>query len=292
MRISCGSVAAPSTGLDGRFRQDGGGGATAPPPAAHSMNGTQTIRRSLGRALALAAAIAAVGVAAMAHETPRKTAVPSAASSRDAAKGPRAPEFDYEPPRPGTYRLPPILTATDGTVLDTAGKRLRLRRAMDGKIALLSLIYTQCGDASGCPLATSILLEIYDASASDRELAENLRLVSLSFDPARDTPAALASYAAPFKAAPDARRRSNWTFLTTASESALAPILEGYDQVVQKNVGTGEVFDGTFTHMLQVYLIDRAGQIRNIYSLSFLDPRLLIADVKTLLMEERRKETQ
>lgn len=258
------------------------------------MNGTQAIRRSLGRVLTLAAAIAViVGVSATAHDGHgRKPASPSAAASRDAAGASRTPEFDYDIPRPGTYRLPPILTATDGAVLDTAGKRLRLRQALDGKIALLSLIYTQCGDASGCPLATSTLLEIYDASASDRDLAENLRLVSLSFDPERDTPAALASYAAPFMAAPDARRRSDWTFLTTDSEAALAPILEGYDQVVQKSVGPNGAFDGFLTHILQVYLIDRAGQIRNIYSLSFLDPRLLIADVKTLLMEERRKETQ
>lgn len=258
------------------------------------MNGTQTIRRSLGRVPMIAAAIAViVGVSATAHDGHgQKPASPSAAASRDAAKASRTPEFDYDIPRPGTYRLPAILTATDGAVLDIAGKRLRLRRALDGKIALLSLIYTQCGDASGCPLATSTLLEIYDASASDRDLAENLRLVSLSFDPARDTPEALSSYAAPFMAAPDARRRSDWTFLTTDSEAALAPILDGYDQVVQKSVGPTGTFDGFLTHILQVYLIDRAGQIRNIYSLSFLDPRLLIADVKTLLMEERRKETQ
>lgn len=240
-----------------------------------------------------AAAIALFGFSATpvsAHDPHGSTA--SAAGVKPAAALPRTPEFDYEPPRPGTYRLPPLQAAADGAVLDTEGRRLRLHRALHGKIALLSLIYTQCGDASGCPLATSTLLEIYDASASDRDLAENLHLVSLSFDPARDTPAALASYAAPFKAAPDARHRSDWTFLTTDSEAALAPILDGYDQVVQKNISTGQVFDGTFAHILQVYLIDRAGRIRNIYSLSFLDPRLLIADVKTLLMEERRKEMQ
>lgn len=256
------------------------------------MNGVRFPTRNLG--LPLAAAIAVAGIVAFpvsAHDAHG----PAAAGGKPAATAlPRTPEFDYEPPRAGTYRLPPLQAAADGAVLDTEGRRLRLRQVLHGKIALLSLIYTQCGDASGCPLATSTLLEIYDVSASDRDLAENLRLVSLSFDPARDTPAALASYAAPFKAASaaDSRRRSDWTFLTTDSEATLAPILDGYDQVVQKNTSTGQVFDGTFAHILQVYLIDRAGRIRNIYSLSFLDPRLLIADVKTLLMEERRKEMQ
>jgi hypothetical protein len=36
-----------------------------------------------------------------------------------------------------------------------------------------------------------------------------------------------------------------------------------------------------------VYLIDRQQRIRNIYGLDFLDPRLLLADVRTLLQEDR-----
>lgn len=243
---------------------------------------------ALGLSLAAVAVAGVLATVASAHDGRGPVAI----ETKPAAALPRTPEFDYEAPKPGTYRLPPLQAATDGTVLDTKGNRLRLREAFEGKIVLLSLIYTQCGDPNGCPLATSTLLDIYDASAQDRALAENLRMVSLSFDPVRDTPSALASYAAPFKAAPDARRRSDWTFLTTASEAALAPILEGYDQAVQKNVDPNGTFNGVFTHILQVYLIDRAGRVRNVYSLSFLDPRLLIADVKTLLMEERRKESQ
>jgi len=41
-------------------------------------------------------------------------------------------------------------------------------------------------------------------------------------------------------------------------------------------------------HTLRVFLIDRDGRIRNIYSSGTLDPRLVLADVKTLLMEESR----
>jgi hypothetical protein len=40
-------------------------------------------------------------------------------------------------------------------------------------------------------------------------------------------------------------------------------------------------------HILRVFLIDRDGRIRNIYSSATLDPRLDLADVKTLLLEEK-----
>lgn len=200
----------------------------------------------------------------------------------------RTPEFDYDPPEPGTYELPALRLAGDGIVLDSTGARRRLGDVFKGKIVLLSLIYTLCSDAKGCPLATAALYDIFNASARDPELAHNLRIVSLSFDPERDTPAAIAEYAAPIKAAAGAVRKSDWLFLTTESERALAPILDGYDQVVSKGMGPDKTSSGALDHILHVYLIDRAGQVRNVYTLAFLDPRLIVADVKTLLLEERR----
>jgi protein SCO1 len=45
-------------------------------------------------------------------------------------------------------------------------------------------------------------------------------------------------------------------------------------------------------HILRVFLIDREGRIRNIYSSATLDPRLVLADVKTLLLEEKKVSKQ
>ena len=42
---------------------------------------------------------------------------------------------------------------------------------------------------------------------------------------------------------------------------------------------------GPLNHALRVFVIDRAGNIRNIYSSGTLDVRLVLADVKTLLLE-------
>ena len=233
---------------------------------------------------------AGLGTFARAHDSiPHKA--PSADPSPAATLFERTPAFDYEPPEPGTYDLPALRQAGDGAVLDTAGARHRLGDVFKGHIVLFSLIYSLCSDANGCPLATATLYDIFNASGSDPDLARNLRIVSLSFDPARDTPAAIAAYAAPIKATSNAERRSEWVFLTTESESALAPILDGYDQVVTKGQGPDSA-PGALDHILYVYLIDRAGQVRNIYTLAFLDPRLILADVKTLLLESGRTAGQ
>jgi cytochrome oxidase Cu insertion factor (SCO1/SenC/PrrC family) len=195
----------------------------------------------------------------------------------------RSERFDFEPPRPGTYRLPAIRPAPDGAVLDDTGTPRRLHGLMDGRIVLLSFIYTRCSDANGCPLATAALHRIHDATARDPELARHLELVSVSLDPSYDTPAVMARYGELARAG--APGKSPWHFLTAGSAGDLAPVLGGYGQVVEPAPDGA----GGPTHLLRVYLIDRRQQVRNIYGLDYLDPRLLIADVRTLLLEERRR---
>lgn len=227
------------------------------------------------------------GMPVRAHE-PKLHVAPPSEQSPAVAVFERTPRFDYEPPEPGTYELPALRQAGDGNVLDTDGARHRLGDVFKGRIVLFSLIYSLCSDVNGCPLATAVLYDIFNASAHDPNLSRNLRIVSLSFDPKRDTPAAIADYAAPIVAAgTSGGRKSDWVFLTTESEKAIAPILDSYDQVVSPGMGLDSA-PGALDHILYVYLIDRVGQVRNIYTLSFLDPRLILADIKTLLLESGR----
>lgn len=208
---------------------------------------------------------------AAAHDAPPRQAAPAASDVE---------RFDFAPPEPGTYTLPPIMRAGDGAVLDSAGRARRLEAVMNGRITVLSFIYTNCADSGGCPLATAALFDILDSATGDATLAANVKLVSLSFDPARDTPAAMAQYGAAASLRPDPK--PSWDFLTCESDAALAPILAEYGQWIDKR-GT----NGDFAHVLRVYLIDRQGWIRNVYGVSYLDPRLLLADIRTLLLEER-----
>src|SRR5690606_36442054 len=74
----------------------------------------------------------------------------------------------------------------------------------------------------------------------------------------------------------------------TPSQQALQPILDAYDQSVLRDYDEKGDPVGTFSHILRVYLIDRAKRIRNIHSVSFLHKDVVLADLRTLLQEEAR----
>ena len=101
----------------------------------------------------------------------------------------------------------------------------------------------------------------------------------MSFDPDHDTPAAMAEYAAQWRSADP--KAPDWPHVTTADRAALDPILKAYDQSVMRKPDV----DGGLYHILRVFLIDASGRIRNIYSLDFLDPDLVLNDIRTVLMD-------
>ena len=200
------------------------------------------------------------------------------------------PPLGYVPPEPGTYELPVVKPATDGEVLDVDGASHRLFDYMDGKVVLLSFIYTRCGDARGCPLATGVLHAIEAALRRDASLAQQVRLLTLSFDPEYDTPEVMQRYAsthAAQKTATKLQPKKLWYRLTTASPQALQPLLDGYGQYVVPILGAQGDATGTYSHLLKVFLIDRQQRVRNIYSVDFLHPQVLMNDIKTLLMAEK-----
>ncbi len=189
--------------------------------------------------------------------------------------------LDFTPPSPGTYSLPILKPAYDGSVLTDNGSTTRLHDVFGNRIVLLSLIYTSCSDARGCPLALAVLQQVQRRLNAQPAMGGRVRLVSLSFDPLRDNPAVMSRYGAGFRDIdPD------WRFLTTASETKLAPILSHYGQSIIKERNAKGVFLGTFAHVLRVFLIDSSHRIRNIYSAGFLHADTLVNDIKTLAMEE------
>jgi cytochrome oxidase Cu insertion factor (SCO1/SenC/PrrC family) len=199
-----------------------------------------------------------------------------------AAGLPRTSEQDYDAPAPGSYRLPVVKPAADGAVLDSEGQGLRLRELTRGRVTVMSFIYTRCASAKACPYATGVLMQLHQLSAEDAVLARNLRLVSMSFDPGNDTPERMAAYSA---LADSRKTAAEWRFITTRSQAELRPILEAYGQAVDRKRNPADP-TGPLNHTLRVFLIDREGNIRNIYSSGTLDLRLVLADVKTLLLEK------
>lgn len=189
--------------------------------------------------------------------------------------------FQFEPPQPGSYALNVIKQAPEGTVLDIHGTSNKLSDLLQDKLSLVSFVYLNCGDINGCPLAMSTLFEIHDTSAKIPGLHENVQLMTISFDPERDTVDAIEAFAYPITQGDTATRKLDWHVLTTSGQAALKPILEGFGQVVDRSTDQDQI-----SHLLRIYLVDREGQIRNIYGLGLIDPRLLMGDVETLLLEE------
>jgi cytochrome oxidase Cu insertion factor (SCO1/SenC/PrrC family) len=193
----------------------------------------------------------------------------------------RTSDYDYDAPAPGGYTLPVIKPAADGALLDSKGKSLRLAELTRGRITVMSFIYTRCAAAKACPYATGVLMQLHRESAADTALAKALRFVSMSFDPVNDTPERMAAYS---KLAAERPAAAPWHFVTTRSPAELQPILTSYGQAVDTKSNPLDP-TGPLNHTLRVFLIDRTGNIRNIYSSGTLDPRLVLADVRTLMME-------
>jgi len=240
------------------------------PPVTHSERGRASLRsRRIFCACSLAAALAWL-------------AGTSTLLAEGNANSARTPDHDYDPPAPGSYTLPVIKPAADGEVLDANGRPRRLLELTRGRVTVMSFIYTRCAAAKACPYATGVLMQLHQLSAQDPALAAGMRLISMSFDPENDTPERMAAYS---NLAQTERPAAEWRFLTTASPAKLKPILDTYGQAVDRKRNPLDP-SGPLYHTLRVFLIDPQGRIRNIYSSGTLDLRLVLADARTLMMEQ------
>ncbi len=199
-------------------------------------------------------------------------------------KGAFTPAF--VPPAPGTYELPVIQKVSPLVLRDAAGRRVSTQAIMAGKVAVVSFIYTACPDRLGCPLASLTLREL-QSRLRDEGLQRAAVLVSISLDPGRDSPAQLAKYSRVYDADP-----AIWRFLTAPSERALERALESYGQDRAPVYDEGGRFTGRYRHVLKVFLVDRDGQVRNIYSAGFLVPELIVNDIKTVLGENGSRSSK
>ncbi len=152
--------------------------------------------------------------------------------------------------------VPPFqLVAQDGTTFESS--------RLAGNIWVADFFFTNCG--SVCPRMTSQMHQIQQAVYRMPEV----RLVSFTVDPERDTPAVLAAYAKEHHVSPE-----RW-FLLTGRESVL--------QTLDKDAFKLGDVDGNLTHSTRFVLVDRSSHIRGYYDTSELDsiPHL-IADIHAL----------
>ena len=145
---------------------------------------------------------------------------------------------------------------------------------LDGKVRLVSFIFTTCNGS--CP-ATTHRMEKIQLELQKRGLLKNgqVRLLSITLDPARDTPTKLRQYMDLYDADP-----TTWTFLT-GPEKDVRKVIADFGMWVRK----GE--NGQLDHPSRIFLVDDRQRVREIYNLSFLRPAWVAEDVELLLKERR-----
>jgi len=116
---------------------------------------------------------------------------------------------------------------------------------LHGHLVLVDFIYTKC--PGPCPIVTGVHAEV--ARRLSPALRERLRLVSITLDPARDTPEALRAYATARGAAVP-----GWSFVTGPRE-AIDAVLQGY------GVGRAPGEDGEIDHLVVTFLLDEQGRV-------------------------------
>ncbi len=138
-------------------------------------------------------------------------------------------------------------------------------------VSLAQLRYTSCTDT--CPLQTAMMAKLQDEFAGNPDV----QLVSFTVDPERDTPQALATYAARYRA--DAKR---WYFLTGQRDRILRLVQDGFHLAVAALPSDADPSD-TIPHSPRFVLIDKQARIRGYYDSRELEPFVRLKnDIETL----------
>ncbi|MBV8867553.1 MAG: SCO family protein [Acidobacteriaceae bacterium] len=159
------------------------------------------------------------------------------------------------------YGFVPPFTMTDST-----GEPFD-RAALAGKAWIADFIYTNC--PAECPMMTSRMHSIEKQVRGNDEV----RLVSFSVDPDRDTPAALTEFAHRFGGP-----TNHWIFLIGSPAVV--------HQLAYITFHVGDVI-GKMNHSTKFILVDKRGHIRGYYS--SLDPDSIPAIMKDLALLSKER---
>jgi protein SCO1/2 len=131
------------------------------------------------------------------------------------------------------------------TLVDQLRRRVSLA-GLAGKVVVVNFVYTRCALPQFCLLMSNNFGALQKRFS--RELGGELVLLTITFDPERDTPDVLAAYAAQWSANP-----AGWHFLT-GSVAEIRRVCATFGQ---------EAFpeEGLLNHSLHTAVIDRTGAL-------------------------------
>ena len=142
---------------------------------------------------------------------------------------------------------------------------------LKGRVWVADFFYTTC--PGPCAALSTRMSELQKAVAG----LEDVRMVSISSDPEKDTPAVLQGYAERYQAGP------RWLFLTGKKDAIYKLANKGFLlSLTEDPANTAE----PITHATRLVLVDKTGTIRGYYdALGSEGIDRLLADVKRLLWE-------
>ncbi len=162
--------------------------------------------------------------------------------------------------------LPSFGVVPDFQLLDQTGQSFLSKQKLDGHVWVANFIFTNC--TGPCPRMSTQMNQVQKAMSG----APDVRYVSFTIDPARDTPEVLAQYGKRYQADP-----SRW-YLLTGTQAELRRL----------NLDTFHLGDvnGSLEHSTRFVLIDQKSRIRGYYDSS--DPeniQKLITDIQDISKE-------
>jgi protein SCO1/2 len=163
---------------------------------------------------------------------------------------------DYKPQ--AQYHVPAAGDPVpDFRLTNQSGRQIDLRQ-FRGKALLVTFIYTRCPLSDYCPRMSRNFASIDKSLQADPALYRRTHLLSISFDPAYDSPAVLRSYGEAYTGNYTKEKFEHWDF-AAPSKADLPKLLEFFD------VGATPGENHTITHSLSTAVIGPDGKIAQWY---------------------------
>jgi protein SCO1/2 len=175
---------------------------------------------------------------------------------------------DYKPSK--VYNVPAAgQSVPDFKFLNQNGKTIAIDQ-FRGKVLLVTFIYTRCPLPDYCIRMSRNFATIQHQLAADPKLYNKTHLLSISFDPAYDTPKVLRSYGTSYSGG---EAFSHWDFVAPAPSD-----VDAVDQFFDVAVSPGS--SNTLTHTLSTVIIAPSGKIFRWYPNNDWTPGAVVDDVK------------
>ena len=136
-------------------------------------------------------------------------------------------------------------------LIDQDGHAMSLA-SLKGKAVLLTFIYTRCPLGDFCPKMSRNFQQIRSLMQQNPDLQKKTDFISVSFDPAYDTPAVLRSYGKNYVGNDGF---AHWQFVRAKDQATLDSMEHFF------NIGATPESNGSLTHSLSTVLIGRDGHI-------------------------------